>query len=204
MERRRGKLAGIVGPGTRRRRRSIKEGNGSMQTYKKIMDGLAFVEKVVISVVLVFVTALTFLNAVLRKLGEVVEVDQIAWTEEIVINLFVLLIMFGCALAIRTGGLITLSLVFDRLKRKGQTVLVWIITVVNCAFWVLLMKTGIDKVINQIGTGKRTPILGYPEWIFTVFLPIGAVLLIVHTIEYLVDFVSAKPEDGSEKGGAEA
>lgn len=186
--------------------RSIKEGNGTMEVYKKLMNGLAFIEKLVLSVVLVFVTALTFTNAILRKLSEVVEVNQIAWTEEIVINLFVLLIMLGCALAVREGGLITLSLVFDRFRANGtgQKVFVWIITVVNCAFWVLLLKTGIDKVVNQISTGKRTPILGMPEWRFTLFLAIGAFLLIVHSIEYLVDFMGRKPEALPEKGGETA
>lgn len=177
-----------------------------MKAYKKLMNGLAFIEKLVLSVVLVFVTALTFTNAILRKLSEVVEVSQIAWTEEIVINLFVLLIMLGCALAVREGGLITLSLVFDRFQPYGtvQKVFMWIITIVNCAFWVLLLKTGIDKVINQISTSKRTPILGMPEWRFTLFLAIGASLLIVHSIEFLVDFMGRKPEALPKKGGETA
>ena len=177
-----------------------------MKAYKKLMDGLAFVEKLVLSVVLVFVTALTFTNAILRKLSEIIDVAQIAWTEEIVINLFVLLIMLGCSLAVREGGLITLSLVFDRFKANGtgQKVFVAIITLVDCVFWALLLKTGFDKVMNQIGTGKRTPILGMPEWRFTLFLAIGAVLLLIHTIEFLVDFMGRKPEALPEKGGEAA
>lgn len=171
-----------------------------MQVYKKIMNGLAFVEKLFLSVVLVFVTAITFTNAMVRKLSEN---SQIAWTEELVINLFVLLIMFGCALAIREGGLITLSLIFDRLKRKGQKAFVVIITIANSAFWLILIKTGIDKVINQMGTGKRTPILGYPEWIFTIFLPIGALLLLLHTIEYFVDFMTGRIGVSGEEGTAD-
>lgn len=157
-----------------------------MQVYKKIMNGLAFVEKLFLSVVLVFVTAITFTNAMVRKLSEN---SQIAWTEELVINLFVLLIMFGCALAIREGGLITLSLIFDRLKRKGQKVFVVIITIANSAFWLILIKTGIDKVINQMGTGKHTSSLQWPEWVFTIFLPIGAIFLVLHTIEFFIDNV---------------
>ena len=65
-----------------------------------------------LSVILVFVTVITFANVVVRKLSD----SQFAWTEELVINLFVLMIMMGCALCAREGSLISLSLVFDQLQ----------------------------------------------------------------------------------------
>lgn len=157
-----------------------------MKAYKKIMGAVAEFEKIVMSLILVIVTALTFVNVVVRKLSD----SQFAWTEELVINLFVLLIMMGCALCAREGSLISLSLVFDRLKVKGKKICVMIITVVNTVFWVLLLKTGVDKVLVQMGNGKRTYSLGWPEWVFTIFLPIGAAFLILHTIEFLVDVLS--------------
>ena len=91
-----------------------------MKAYKKIMGGIAEFEKIVLSVILVFVTVITFANVVVRKLSD----SQFAWTEELVINLFVLMIMMGCALCAREGSLISLSLVFDRLKVRGKKVFV--------------------------------------------------------------------------------
>jgi TRAP-type C4-dicarboxylate transport system permease small subunit len=168
-----------------------------MNAYKKLMGGIAELEKIVMSVILVFVTLLTFANVVVRKLTS----SQFAWTEELVINLFVLLIMMGCALGAREGSLISLSLIFDRLKVKGKKVLVTIITIVNTVFWVLLLKTGADKVVSQIASGKRTSSLGWHEWIFTIFLPIGAVFLILHTIEYFVDVMTNNmPGVSAEEG----
>ena len=70
-----------------------------MKVYKQIMDFIAGVEKIVMSVLLVFVTVITFANVVVRKLSD----SQFAWTEELVINLFVLLIMLGCGLCAREG-----------------------------------------------------------------------------------------------------
>lgn len=156
-----------------------------MKVYKKIMGVIADIEKVVLSVVLVFVTAITFINVVVRKLSN----SQFAWTEELVINLFVLLIMLGCALSAQEGSLISLSLIYDRLKTGAKKVFISIITVASLAFWGILIKTGIDKVINQIATGKHTSSLNWPEWVFTIFLPIGAVFLVLHTIEFFVDNV---------------
>ena len=154
-----------------------------MKAYKKIMDVVAELEKIVTSVILVFVTALTFVNVLVRKLSN----SQFAWTEELVINLFVLLIMLGCGLCAREGSLISLSLVFDRLKVKGKKIFVFIITIVNTAFWIILLKTGYDKVLTQMANGKLTSSLGWHEWVFTIFLPIGSVFLILHTIEFFID-----------------
>lgn len=161
-----------------------------MKAYKKIMDVVAEIEKIVTSVILVFVTALTFINVVVRKLSD----SQFAWTEELVINLFVLLIMMGCALCAREGSLISLSLIFDRLKVKGRKIFVAIITVANTAFWIILLKTGYEKVLTQMANGKLTSSLGWHEWVFTIFLPIGAVFLILHTIEYFIDVMRGEAD----------
>lgn len=174
-----------------------KEGNDRMKAYKKIMGGIAEFEKIVLSIILVFVTVITFANVVVRKLSD----SQFAWTEELVINLFVLMIMMGCALCAREGSLISLSLVFDRLKVGGKKIFVAIITVANTVLWVLLLKTGIDKVLSQMHSGKLTSSLGWPEWMFTIFLPIGAVFLVLHTIEFCVDVMAGNASCVQEEGG---
>lgn len=161
-----------------------------MKAYKKIMDGIALVEKIIISLLLVFVTVITFVNVVVRKFTT----SQFAWTEELVINLFILLIMLGCALCAREGSLISLSLIFDRLQSRGKKIFVAVITVANAWFWLLLLKTGWDKVAVQLANGKRTFSLGWPEWVFTIFLPIGAVFLLLHTVEFCVDVMTEKSE----------
>ena len=173
-----------------------------MKAYKKIMDVIAGFEKIVSSALLVFVTIITFANVVDRKLSD----SQFAFTEELVINLFVLLIMMGCALSAREGSLISLSLIFDRLKVGGKKVFVAIITVANLVFFGLLLQTGWEKVLSQMASGKRTFSLGLPEWMFSIFLPIGCVFLILHTIEFCVDVfannadcVKTENEGGNEE-----
>ena len=156
-----------------------------MKVYKKIMDGLAMIEKVILSVITVVVTVVTFANVVVRYASD----SQFAWSEELVINLFVL---------------ISLSLIFDFLKVKGKKIFVAIATVVNCVFYGVLLYTGWQKVLSQMASGKHTYSLNWPEWVFSIFLPIGAVLLIIHTIEYFIDVMSnnaacVKIEEGEEE-----
>ncbi|MCI2057264.1 MAG: TRAP transporter small permease [Oscillibacter sp.] len=154
-----------------------------MKVFKKIMDGLAGIEKVVLVISMTVVTLITFANVVSRYVFHA----SLSWSEELVINLFILMIMLGCALCARDGTLISLSLVFDRLKVKGKKIFVTIITAFNTAFWVILLKTDMDKALNEIKLGKQTTSLRWPQWIFTSFLAIGALFLIVHTIEYFLD-----------------
>jgi TRAP-type C4-dicarboxylate transport system permease small subunit len=72
--------------------------------------------------------------------------------------------------------------------------MVAIITAVNCSFYGILLVTGAKKVMTQMANGKQTPSLMLPEWVFTIFLPIGCVFLLLHTIEYCMDFLSKKEE----------
>lgn len=169
-----------------------------MKAYKKIMNGLAGIEKFVLIIVSIIVTLITFANVLSRYVFHA----SFSWSEELVVNLFVLMIMLGCALCARDGSLISLSLVYDRLKAKGKKVFAVIIAVANCAFSIVLFNTGVAKVQSQIHTGAQTFSLRWPQWVFTILLPIGAVFLLIHSIEYCIDVLHMKDEDSStEKGG---
>ena len=85
--------------------------------------------------------------------------------------------------------------------RRGEVEKV--ITVLSIIFSVILFKYGMDKVITQLQNGKRTFVLNWPEWIFWSFVPIGAGCMILHFIEFCLDFCcktdSAKNTDNSTK-----
>ena len=161
-----------------------------MKVYKKIMDVLAAVEKLILIITGLGTTFITFFAVVGRKTAWF----KFTWSEEIVINVFIIMIMCGCALATREGGLISLSLIYDAVPLKAKKVIATIAGAVSIAFYAIVIKTGFDKVATQMATNKRTSILLWPEWVFMIFLPIGAILLVLHTIEYLMQ-VYAMTED---------
>ena len=61
-------------------------------------------------------------------------------------------------------------------------------TVLCICFTGVLFRYGMDKVLTQMANGKRTFVLNWPEWIFWSFVPIGAVCMILHFIEFFLDF----------------
>ncbi len=156
-----------------------------MKIYKKIMNALAAVEKIVLVISTLLILVLTVGNVFSRK------VIHRSWsfTEELVVAVFVLITLLAAALACREGELVSLTLITDRLPEKLKKPSVILITVLSLIFSAILFKYGMDKVITQLENGKRTFVLNWPEWIFWSFVPIGAGCMILHFIEYCLDFL---------------
>lgn len=113
-----------------------------MKIYKKIMDLLAVIEKFILIVTGLGTTIITFLAVVGRKTAWY----KFTWSEEIVINVFIIMIMCGCALAAREGGLISLSLIYDMVPLKAKKVIATISNAVSVAFYAM----------DQLTNGSQT------------------------------------------------
>ena len=155
-----------------------------MKVYKKIMDVLAAAEKLILAASTLLILVLTVGNVFSRK------VIHRSWsfTEELVVAVFVLITLMAAALACREGELVSLTLVTDRLPKGTKKPVVVLVTVLSVIFTVILFKYGMDKVLTQLANGKRTFVLNWPEWIFWSFVPIGSVCMILHFVEYCIDF----------------
>ena len=84
-----------------------------MKVYKKLMNALAAVEKIVLVISTLLILVLTVGNVFSRK------VIHRSWsfTEELVVAVFVLITLLAAALACREkGGLVSLTLFPDRTK----------------------------------------------------------------------------------------
>ncbi len=154
-----------------------------MKGYKAFMKKVTKAEIFVLCVITVLISAITFMNVLSRFVFHA----SLSWSEELVINIFILMIMLGVGLCHQEGSMITLSLVFDNVGIKSRKVLVLINTVVDIAFYWIVITSGMQRVMSQIRTGAQTFSLGWPTWMFTVLLPIGCVFAILHVVEYMID-----------------
>ena len=173
-----------------------------MKVFKKIMNALGYVESAMQVIIGIVITVVAFANVLARYVFH----SKLAYTEELVVNIFVLMIMCGCALCARDGGLISLSLVFDSVGKKGKKIMSVIFTEVNIAFYCVLGWTGLEKALNLFAKGKLTASLLIPEGLFMLAIPIGCVLLVLHTIEYMVDILTERAacmQQYKEKEGTE-
>ena len=53
-------------------------------------------------------------------------------------------------------------------------------------FCVLLVVYGLDMVKSEMAMNMRTAALGWPEWVFGLFIPAGAFLMGLEFINYIV------------------
>ena len=161
-----------------------------MKAYKKLMNVIAAIEKIILVITILLILALTVGNVFSRY------VIHRSWsfTEEIVVAVFVLITLLAAALACREGELVNLTLVTNSLPEKTKKPLMILVTVLCVIFSLILFKYGLDKVITQLENGKRTFVLNWPEWIFWSFVPIGAGCMILHFIEYCIDFCTKKED----------
>lgn len=162
-----------------------------MKTYKSIMNIIAAVEKAILVVTMLLILVLTVGNVFSRKVIH----QSWSFTEEIVVAVFVLITLLAAALSCREGDLVNLTLLTDRLPAKLKKPSVILVTVLCVVFSAILFKYGMEKVITQLENGKRTFVLNWPEWIFWSFVPIGAACMVLHFIEYCIDFC-AKDKEG--------
>ena len=170
-----------------------------MKGYKKLMDFVALVEKAVLAATMIMILVLTVGNVFSRKVIH----QSWSFTEELVVAIFVLITLIGAALSAREGGLVGLNLVPERLPKSCKKPVIILITLFSVAFMGILFYYGMDKVLAQLANQKRTFVLNWPEWIFWSFVPIGAGCMILHFIEFCLDFCcktdSAKNTDNSTK-----
>ena len=159
-----------------------------MKVFKKIMNAVAAVENCILVVSTLLILVLTVGNVFSRK------VIHRSWsfTEELVVAVFVLITLMAAALACREGELVNLSLVTDRLPKKLKKPSVILSTVLCFIFTAILFWFGMEKVLTQLENGKRTFVLNWPEWIFWSFVPIGSGCMILHFIEYCIDYCTDK------------
>ncbi len=162
-----------------------------MKTYKKIMNALAGLEKLVLEIATVLILILTVGNVFSRKVIH----QSWSFTEELVVAVFVLITLLAAALACREGELVNLTILTDRLPAQTRKVFLLLNTILSVAFTVVLFKYGLDKVITQMQNGKRTFVLNWPEWIFWSFVPIGAACMILHFIEFYLDQCKKEDDD---------
>ena len=160
-----------------------------MKLFKKIMNGFGHVESAMQVIIGVVITVVAFANVLARYVFK----SKLAYTEELTVNIFVLMIMCGCALCAREGGLISLSLIFDLVGKTGKKIMACIFTVFNLGFYGILAWSGWQKVVSLKlfeAQPKLTASLKVPEGLFYLAIPLGAILLIVHSVEYLVDVLT--------------
>ena len=143
---------------------------------------LSAVENAIIVVSFAGVTLLAFANVIARYVFSA----SFSFSSEILINVAVLLTMVGASAATRQGSHPSFSILRDTSSGVRRKVVVVAVCAAMLVFYVVFAWLGLDLVSDQATSGRLTPALSIPQWMFTVAIPFGAALGGIRAVQIAV------------------
>ena len=126
------------------------------------MKVLNYIEEIILFVAFLIMTIIAFANIISRNIANL----SLSFTEEITINLFVLLTFVGTAVGVRRYGHLGFTLIYDRMNNGLKKALIVFSALMGLILFGVLLWYGIQMVLFQMDMGQKTPSLGWPQWIF--------------------------------------
>jgi TRAP-type C4-dicarboxylate transport system permease small subunit len=124
-------------------------------------------------------TLVAFVNVITRYFIQY----SLAFTEEIVVSLFVWLTLLGTAVAYRQGAHLAFTWVIDHAPRRVRTAALWGSTATSVVVFLALIWFGLGQIANERLLGTTSEALAVPQWWYTAGIPVFGALVIVRIIE---------------------
>lgn len=140
-------------------------------------------EKIICAVLFLSMTLLGFANVVVRYGTNY----SLAATEELLTNSFLILTIFGAAIAARRGEHLAVALFYDRLPGPLRRVVFMISGLLSVLLLAMSAYFSWEVLMNQVNSGMRSYGLGLPAWYYHVAVPFGFALIIVRYLQRMVE-----------------
>ena len=128
---------------------------------------------------LAVMTVVAFVNVITRYLIRF----SLAFTEELVVSLFVWLTLLGTAIAFRQGSHLGFGFIVDRCSPAIQRFSIWLGAVLGMLLFGLLVYFGIGQIRVERMLGTTSEALAIPQWWYTAGIPVFGVLVVVRIIQ---------------------
>ena len=108
---------------------------------------------------------------------------SIAYVEELTVNLFVWLVLFGGAIAFKKWNHLAVSIVVDNLPDKWRRAAELFGNIIIIFFFAMLLYYGYEQVQDELLMGIRTTSMGIPKWRYTLGIPLGSAIIIIRVLQ---------------------
>lgn len=131
--------------------------------------------------VLVFgvMTAVAFVNVITRYVIRY----SLAFTEELVVSLFVWLTLLGTAVAFREGSHLAFTWLVERSPRAVRRLSLGLSTVLSLVLFAALIWFGLLQIGNERMLGTTSEALAIPQWWYTAGIPAFSALVILRILQ---------------------
>lgn len=168
-----------------------------MRLILATIDGVNLLLKYVLALLLLMMTVGALGQVIVRFVLPLIGFNaSAAWTEEVARFSMIWTVFLGAAWALRHGELIALDVVTHALPR-AMGIAIKVLAYLACsAFCLLLIVIGLE--FAEIGEIERSPVLGLSKWYVFMALPVGAGLMVMNILGFLLACVI----EGSDPRGA--
>jgi len=136
-------------------------------------------EEMLGAALLLVMAVLAFANVITRYVFEY----PLAFTEEIEVNALVWLTLFGTACAFRRRRHLRMLFLQDRLPEKFRIILNIAIALIAACLFASLGYLGYKQLIDERFLEITSESLNFPQWIYTICIPIGCALIVFRILE---------------------
>lgn len=163
---------------------------------KLIMKVIESIEEYLIVIMMAYMTIMNFVNVLARYLFSA----SFSFTEELTVTVFVWVTMLGIAIGFKRNAHLGMSFVVDQFQGKAKAAFVLLSAVMSFLFMGVLFIYGIEMVEGQATMGATTPVMGMPQYVQGLSIPVGAFFVLIHIIQ--ANYVELKRLLNEGKGGA--
>lgn len=145
-------------------------------------------EKIICAAIFLGMTAIGFANVCVRYLTNY----SLAASEELLTNGFLLLTVFGAAIAARRGEHLAVTLLTDYLPLGLRKLLFLIATALSVLLLAMSAWFSWQALVNMINSGMRSYALQIPAWYYQAAVPFGFSLIILRYLQYAGDVLRGR------------
>ena len=139
------------------------------------------VERTIAAAAMALICIISFANVVVRYATNV----SFAFTEEFSVVLLVILTFVGASAAFASDGHIAIGFIRDRLPRPLARLCRLLAYLASLSMFALILWYGGWLAYDEYLFQETSPGLGYPTWLYTVWLPLLALASMLRILERL-------------------
>ncbi len=124
-------------------------------------------------------TLVAFVNVVTRYVVRY----SLAFTEEVVVSLFVWLTLLGTAIAFREGSHLAFEVLVDRLPVAGRRLCIWLSAALGVTLFGALVYFGVLQIRSERALGTTSEALAIPQWWYTAGIPVIGVVVLCRIVQ---------------------
>jgi TRAP-type C4-dicarboxylate transport system permease small subunit len=136
-------------------------------------------EEILCALMLAVMSGIMFINVICRYLLRF----SLAFTEEVVVGLFVWLTLLGTAAAFREGSHLAFHFFTARVPRSFQKYLMGLQAILGVFLFLSLIYFSLFQIRDEIDLKITSSGIGLPQWWYTAGVPVGCLLVILRILQ---------------------